>query len=100
MGEVLRFAIVGVAATLIQYGVYFVLVLWLNPTLAMTIAYAVSFAFNFVASTRYTFRVKASARRGAGFRCSRSICSSGWDCQSNGHPYRCLPYACQSTSCW
>ena len=51
MGEVLRFAIVGVAATLIQYGVYFVLVLWLNPTLAMTIAYAVSFAFNFVATT-------------------------------------------------
>ena len=30
MGEVLRFAIVGVAATLIQYGVYFVLVLWLR----------------------------------------------------------------------
>ncbi len=48
MGEVLRFAIVGVIATLIQYGVYFVLVLWLIPTLAMTIAYAVSFAFNFM----------------------------------------------------
>ena len=73
MGEVLRFAIVGVAATLIQYGVYFVLVLWLNPTLAMTIAYAVSFAFNFVASTRYTFRVKASARRGAGFALSHAV---------------------------
>ena len=30
MGEVLRFAVVGVIATLIQYGVYFVLVLWLR----------------------------------------------------------------------
>ena len=73
MGEVLRFAIVGVVATLIQYGVYFVLVLCLIPTLAMTIAYVVSFAFNFVASTRYTFRVKASARRGAGFALSHAV---------------------------
>lgn len=73
MGEVLRFAIVGVIATLIQYGVYFGLVLWLIPTFAMTIAYAVSFAFNFVASTRYTFRVKASARRGAGFALSHAV---------------------------
>ena len=73
MGEVLRFAVVGVIATLIQYGVYFGLVLWLIPTLAMTIAYAVSFAFNFVASTRYTFRVKASARRGAGVALSHAV---------------------------
>ena len=73
MGEVLRFAVVGVIATLIQYGVYFGLVLWLIPTFAMTIAYAVSFAFNFVASTRYTFRVKASARRGAGFALSHAV---------------------------
>ena len=73
MGEVLRFAIVGVIATLIQYGVYFALVLWLIPTLAMTIAYAVSFAFNFVASTRYTFSVKASACCGAGFDLSHDV---------------------------
>ena len=36
-------------------------------TTANTIAYIVSFIFNFIASTRYTFKVKANAKRGAGF---------------------------------
>lgn len=73
LGEIVRFGIVGGAATLIQYGIYWVLLHWLAPTVAMTIAYGVSFAFNFVASTRYTFRVKASARRGAGFALSHAV---------------------------
>ena len=30
-------------------------------------AYLVSFLFNYAASTRYTFRVRSTARRGAGF---------------------------------
>ena len=68
-----RFAIVGAAATLIQYGIYWMLIHWISPTVAMTIGYAVSFAFNFMASTRYTFRVEASARRGAGFVLSHAV---------------------------
>ena len=39
----------------------------------MTIAYAISFAFNFTASTRYTFRVKASVSHGAGFALSHAV---------------------------
>ncbi len=39
-------------------------------TTANTIAYIVSFIFNFIASTRYTFKVKANAKRGAGFTLS------------------------------
>ena len=39
----------------------------------MTIGYIISFAFNFLASTRYTFRVKANARRGAGFALSHGV---------------------------
>lgn len=73
IGEILRFAIVGIAATLIQYGVYWILIQWLAPTIAMTIGYAISFAFNFIASTRYTFRVKASAKHGAGFALSHAV---------------------------
>lgn len=73
LGEVIRFGIVGVVATLMQYAIYWVLVLWLNPTLAMTIGYAISFAFNFIASTRYTFRVEASKKRGAGFALSHAV---------------------------
>ena len=72
-GEVLRFGVVGVLATLIQYAVYWVLIHWLNPSLSMTIGYIISFAFNFLASTRYTFRVKANARRGAGFALSHGV---------------------------
>ena len=73
LGEVVRFAVVGVVATLIQYGIYWVLLRLMPPTVAMTIGYAVSFAFNFIASTRYTFRVEASARRGAGFALSHAV---------------------------
>jgi len=73
LGEVLRFGVVGVLATLIQYAAYWVLIHWLNPSLSMTIGYIISFAFNFLASTRYTFRVKANARRGAGFALSHGV---------------------------
>lgn len=73
LGEVLRFGVVGVLATLIQYAVYWVLIHWLTPSLSMTIGYIISFAFNFLASTRYTFRVKANARRGAGFAMSHGV---------------------------
>lgn len=73
LGEVIRFGVVGVLATFIQYAVYWVLIRWLNPSVSMTIGYVVSFAFNFLASTRYTFRVKASARRGAGFALSHGV---------------------------
>ena len=73
LGEVIRFGIVGVLATLLQYAIYWVLIHWLAPTISMTIGYAISFAFNFVASTRYTFRVGASAKRGAGFALSHAV---------------------------
>lgn len=43
-GEVLRFGVVGVTATAIQYGVYWLLLAVAVPTLAMTVAYGVSFA--------------------------------------------------------
>lgn len=73
LGEVLRFGIVGVAATMLQYIIYWVLICVLNPTVAMTIGYVISFGFNFMASTHYTFRVKASASRGAGFAFSHAV---------------------------
>ena len=73
LGEVIRFGIVGVLATLLQYAIYWVLIHWLAPTISMTIGYAISFAFNIVASTRYTFRVEASAKRGAGFALSHAV---------------------------
>lgn len=71
--EVLRFGMVGVAAVLIQYGVYLLMVCLLQPTWANTVGYIVSFVFNYIASTRFTFRVKSSVSHGAGFAFSHLI---------------------------
>ncbi len=73
LGELLRFGIVGVLATLLQYAVYLAMLRFAGAAIANTVGYAVSFVFNFFASTRYTFRVKANARRGAGFALSHVI---------------------------
>ncbi len=84
LGEVVRFAIVGAAATLLQYAIYYGLIQFMGAgvskvdahlwsTVAMTVGYVLSFVFNFIASTRFTFRVKANARRGAGFLFSHVV---------------------------
>ena len=68
LGEVVRFGIVGALATLLQYAIYSVMLLWCSPSLSMTVGYVLSFIFNFVASTRFTFKVETNAKHGAGFR--------------------------------
>ncbi len=86
LGEVIRFAIVGGVATALQYVIYLAtmpLLASLIPslgnsdhtlaTIANTVAYIISFVFNFVASTHYTFKVKANAKRGVGFTFSHIV---------------------------
>ena len=84
LGEIVRFGIVGATATLLQYGIYWLLIQLVGDglpsarqhfwsTVAMSVGYAVSFVFNFFASTRFTFRVKANARKGAGFLFSHVV---------------------------
>ncbi len=84
LGELVRFGIVGCIAVALQYGTYLAvlpLTAQFAPqlgdhtiaTTSNTIAYIVSFIFNFWASTRYTFKVKANAKRGAGFTLSHLI---------------------------
>lgn len=73
LGEVLRFALVGGLATLLQYGLYLLLLPYMSELYAMSVGYGVSFAFNYVASTYFTFRVKASAKRGLGFALSHGV---------------------------
>lgn len=84
VGEIVRFAIVGVLATVIQYGCYLAMLPLLEAiapswgshawvTVANIVAYLISFCFNFIASTRYTFKVKANAKRGAGFVFSHAV---------------------------
>ncbi len=84
LGEVIRFGIVGVIAVAIQYLCYLLVVAlleymmpdWDNHvivTSANTIAYVISFIFNYIASTRYTFKVKSNVKRSAGFVFSHII---------------------------
>ena len=42
-------------------------------TSANTIAYVISFIFNYIASTRYTFKVKSNVKRSVGFVFSHII---------------------------
>ena len=84
LGEVIRFGIVGGLATVLQYVIYLAMMPALAhfipnmcdhslATTANTIAYIVSFIFNFIASTRYTFKVKANAKRVAVFTLSHIV---------------------------
>ena len=86
LGEVIRFGIVGAVATILQYVIYLAampLLVSLIPslsgddhtlaTVSNTLAYIISFIFNFIASTRYTFKVKSNAKRGAGFTLSHIV---------------------------
>lgn len=65
--ELFRFAIVGVAMTLLQYGIYWVLKLWINYNIAYTISYAMALVVNFFLTTYFTFRKKATVKKGFGF---------------------------------
>ena len=63
----MRFCIVGVLATALQYGIYLLLIKWFKPQISNTVGYLLSFMFNYIASTKFTFKVKSTAKRGAGF---------------------------------
>ena len=73
IGEILRFGIVGIIAALLQYGVYLIMLFFMSPGIANTVRYIISFIFNFFASTHYTFKVKANAKRGMGFALSHVV---------------------------
>lgn len=73
LAEKLRFLFVGVVAVIVQYAAYRVLLRIALPAAAYTLAYAVSLAVNFTLSTLFTFRVKPSVRRAAGFAISHAV---------------------------
>jgi putative flippase GtrA len=71
--EVVRFGIVGTISTGITYGVYYLLMQWINASIAFTIAYILAFIINFILTTSFTFGVKATTKRGVGFIISNII---------------------------
>ena len=71
--EALRFGIVGVVATGLHYGIYLVLLAWMNESLAYTIGYVVSFVMNYYLTAHFTFRKKSSVKNGIGFVGSHAV---------------------------
>lgn len=71
--EFFRFAIVGIIATAIHYGIYYVLLCYINVSIAYSIGYMLSFIVNFWLSAKFTFRTKTSVKRGLGFAISHLI---------------------------
>lgn len=67
--EILRFALVGVAATLIHYGIYWLLRQCINYNIAYIVGYILSFICNFFLTSYFTFRTTANTKRGVGFFC-------------------------------
>ena len=72
--EIIRFGIVGVAATVVQYAIYYVLVyVGVNAYVALTLGYAISFIGNFFLSNYFTFKTKPSVKKGIGFGLSHAV---------------------------
>jgi len=71
--QLLRFGIVGVIATVIHYGLYWILLKWINPTFAYSIGYAVSFVINFFLSSFFTFKIRPNIEKGIGFALSHGV---------------------------
>ena len=66
IGEMLRFVVVGVLATLLHYGLYYALMYVVWATMAYAAGYVLSFVFNFFATAYFTFRTTPTWKRLAG----------------------------------
>lgn len=71
--EFVRFGIVGVIATMIHYGVYWLLMHWIDVTIAYSIGYVVSFICNFLLTSFFTFRKRATVKKGLGFGVTHGV---------------------------
>lgn len=71
--EISRYVFVGVIATGIHYGIYFLLLKVALPQIAYTVGYLVSFFFNFYMSNHFTFQSKPTFIKAIGFALSHLI---------------------------
>lgn len=71
--EFVRFAIVGLVATVIHYGIYFLLNLFINVNVAYTIGYVVSWFVNLYLTAHFTFKSTLSFKKGVGFAFSHLV---------------------------
>ena len=65
--EFIRFSIVGSIAVAIQYIVYYLCLQFSSHNIAFVVGYVVSFIFNYIMTTAFTFRTRKSLKNVAGF---------------------------------
>lgn len=65
--EFLRFVMVGLFATGLHYGIYFVLQKFIQVNVAYTLGYVLSFVANFYLTAYFTFRQPPSWKKAFGF---------------------------------
>lgn len=105
--EFVRFVMVGIFATALHYGLYFVLQRVINVNIAYTLGYALSFIANFYLTAYFTFGRKPSWRKAFGFG-GAHLCSyllhmgllnlSLWMAPNLWPPFRFSPSPFRSTS--
>ena len=71
--EFVRFAIVGLSATGIHYGIYYLLNLFVNVNVAYSIGYVVSWFVNLYLTAHFNFKIPLSFKKGVGFALSHFI---------------------------
>lgn len=67
LSEFVRFIIVGVLATALHYGLYFLFQRFINVNIAYSIGYILSFIANFYLTAYFTFGKKPSLGKALGF---------------------------------
>lgn len=65
--EIIKFAIVGCIAVLVQYSAYIILLRFLEHNYSLAIAYALSLIVNYIMTTSFTYRTHRNAMNGIGF---------------------------------
>lgn len=63
IGEAFRFIFVGGLCTLLHYGLYYLMQLFINVNIAYTLGYFISFAINFWLTSRFTFGTSPSWKK-------------------------------------
>lgn len=75
LSEIIRFGIVGLMATILQYGIYvtFVEAIGVKAVPSTLISYSISFVFNYILSSYFTFHKRPSAQNMLGFVLSHLV---------------------------
>lgn len=71
--EFLRFCVVGVVASGLHYGIYYLLQTRMNASIAYTVGYLIGLVGNFFLTSYLTFRSVPSAKKALGFGGSHLI---------------------------